>query len=81
MTKHAITAEAPSYAPDGSRGYILTITGESTVSGWIRVGDDGRTVYATVDHAPWKPVGSITTPTELTPSWVADHADNIVALL
>ncbi|MGJ6127128.1 hypothetical protein QN239_31575 [Mycolicibacterium sp. Y3] len=80
MTRH-ITAEAPSYAPDGSRGYILTIAGAAKLSGWIRVGDDGHTVLATVDHAPWKPVGTVDAPAELTPNWVKDHADSIIRLV
>lgn len=81
MTTPTVSAQAPSYAPDGSRGYILTIAAQTTTTGWIRVGDDGHTVYATVDHAPWKPVGTVATPADLSPAWVHDHTDHILALL
>lgn len=72
-----VSAEAPSYAADGSRGYTLTITdGPRHITGWIRIGDDGHTVYCTIDGAPWRPVGSVDN--VLTPAWVATHADAIL---
>lgn len=72
----ALVARPPVYAPDGSRGYFLT-TGR--VSGWVKVGDDGRTVYATLDRAAWRSVGSVESAAELTREWVTDHADAILA--
>ncbi len=73
-----LTATPPSYAPDGSRGYFLSVTRGGHVSGWIHAGDDGRTVYATIDRAPRRRVGSVASPAELTPAWVAEHADEIL---
>lgn len=72
----ALVASPPSYAPDGSCGYHLTA---GRVSGWVKVGNDGRTVYATLDRAPWLSVGSVESAAELTPTWVTDHADAILA--
>jgi hypothetical protein len=73
-----VIAEPPSYAPDGSRGYFLAVTGRVRLTGWIRVGDDGRTLYSTIDRAPWRPVGTVTSPAELTPAWVTEHAAAIL---
>ncbi|MCV7286004.1 hypothetical protein H7J87_11750 [Mycolicibacterium wolinskyi] len=82
MRNATISAQAPSYAPDGSQGYCLTVTGERpasgwTVSGWIHVGDDGRTVYASIDGAPSQSVGTVASPAELTIDWIDRHADEI----
>lgn len=73
-----LTAEAPSYAPDGSRGYFLSVTRRSTVSGWIKVENDGCAVYATLDSAPWQRVGTVSSPAELTPTWIAEHTAAIL---
>jgi hypothetical protein len=72
----AITATAPDYAPDGSRGYFLEVTRGWRVTGWIYA--EGHTVYATIDRAPWQHVGTVASPAELTPAWVAKHAEAIV---
>lgn len=78
-TIHAtLTAGAPSYAADGSHGYLLTVTNGWRATGWIYTGDDGHTVYATVDRAPWQRVGTVASPAQLTPAWIADHADAIL---
>lgn len=82
MRNATIKAQAPSYAADGSQGYQLIVTGERpatgwTVSGWIRVGDNGRTVYASIDGAPSQPVGTVASPAELTIDWIDQHADEI----
>lgn len=77
MPQPTITAEAPSYAPDGSAGYLLTICNGYRLTGWIHVGDDGHTVYVSIDRESWRPVGTVTSPTELTPQWIAEHADAI----
>lgn len=77
-TEVTLTAEPPSYAPDGSHGYFLSVTRGSRVTGWIRVGDDSRTVYATLDRAAWQAVGTVAAPSELTPAWIAEHADAIL---
>lgn len=82
MRNATIRAQAPEYAGDGSQGYHLVVTGERpatswTVSGWIRVGDDGRTVYASIDGAPSRPVGTVASPAELTIDWVEQHAEEI----
>ena len=70
-----LTAVPPTYASDGSLGYLLKVTRNGQpggrVSGWIYVGDDGRTVYATLDQAPWCRVGTVGSPAELTPAWIA----------
>ncbi|MGW4528893.1 hypothetical protein [Amycolatopsis sp. NPDC004378] len=77
-TEVTLTAEPPRYAPDGSRGYFLSVTGGRRITGWIRVGDDSRTVYATLDRAPWQAVATVADPAELTSAWIAEHADAIV---
>lgn len=77
-TETSLTAEPPSYAPDGSRGYFLSATRGGRVTGWIHVGDDGSTVFATIDRAPWWRVGTVASPAELTPAWIAEHADAIL---
>jgi hypothetical protein len=77
-TEVTLTATAPSYAPDGSQGYHLNVSRGSRVSGWIHVGDDSRTVYATIDRAPWQHVGTVASPAELTPAWIAEHAAAIL---
>lgn len=78
MSNPTITATAPSYAPDGARGYSLTVAHGFRVTGWIRTGDDGSTVYATIDGAPWRSVGTVISPSALTPAWVAEHTDAIL---
>jgi hypothetical protein len=75
-----LTAELPDYAPDGSRGYCLTATRGWRMSGWIDVGTDGSTVYATIDRAPWRRVGTVASRAELTPAWIAEHAKPILGL-
>ncbi len=82
MRNATITAQAPSYATDGSQGYCLTVCGDRsttgwTASGWIRVGDDGRTVYATIGAAGWRRVGTVSSPGDLTTDWIAQHANEI----
>lgn len=82
MRNATITAQAPSYATDGSQGYELTVAGGRpatgwTVSGWIRVGDDGRTVYASIDGAGWRTVGMVASPADLTIEWIGQHTDEI----
>jgi hypothetical protein len=77
-TNVTLTAVAPHYATDGSRGYFLYVTRGRRALGWIRVGDDNRTVYATLERAPWEPVGTVAAPAELTPTWIAEHADAIL---
>lgn len=77
-TSATIVAEAPTYAPDGSHGYFLTVTNGWRATGWIYTGDDGHTVYATIDRAPWRPVGTVTSPTELTAAWIAQHATTLL---
>lgn len=76
-TDVTLIAEPPHYALDGSRGYFLYVFGRSTL-GWIQVGDDNRTVYATLNRAPWEPVGTVAAPAELTPSWITEHAVEIL---
>lgn len=74
-----LTVEAPVDALDGSRRYLLRIVkGGGRVSGWIRVGDDGRSVYATIDRAAWQHVGTVAKPEELTPAWIAEHTEAIL---
>jgi hypothetical protein len=77
-TEVTLIAEPPTYAPDGSRGYFLYVTGGRRALGWIHIGDDSRTVYATIDRAPWQPVGTVVSPAELTPAWIAEHAAAIL---
>lgn len=78
MSNATITAQAPNYALDGSRGYALDITRGWHATGWIRTSDDGHTVYATIAGAPWRSVGTVTTPAELTPAWIADNSHAIL---
>ncbi|MFV8142267.1 hypothetical protein ACNQR7_32270 [Mycolicibacterium senegalense] len=73
-----LTAQAPDYALDGSQGYLLAVSRGWRASGWIYVGDDGRTVRAAIDGAGWQQVGTVSTPSELTPDWVAEHAEAIL---
>ncbi|MFA4085250.1 hypothetical protein ONA92_26510 [Mycobacteroides salmoniphilum] len=73
-----ITATAPSYAPDGSRGYHLAVTDSWRASGWIYVADNGHTVYATIDHALSRSVGIVAARTDLTPVWISENADAIL---
>lgn len=78
MKNATLTAEAPRYATDGSRGYYLSATnGHWVVDGWIYAEDDGA-VYATIDRARWQRVGTTASPTELTLAWIADHAGEIL---
>ncbi|OHU47325.1 hypothetical protein BKG82_27115 [Mycobacteroides chelonae] len=79
MEGKKIAAEAPSYAPDGSRGYMLRVTDENgTVNGWIQVGDDGAAVYVSIDRAPWRQVGTVASRAELNLIWIAEHAEAIL---
>jgi hypothetical protein len=74
-TTNTIIATAPDYAPEGSRGYHLeTATG---IHGWANLGDDGRTVWATLNTEPYFVVGTVTDWTEFTPEWIAEHAEMI----
>lgn len=80
MSNATITAQAPSYATDGSHGFFLeapTASG-NRVTGWIRTGDDARTVYASIDGGSWRGVGVVDSPAELTTAWIAEHADTIL---
>lgn len=86
---------APSYAPDGSRGYAITIvrdwtdrngaTGQHVLHGWIdrASGEQPSTcrVLATIDHYPWEFVTkSPVSDTEWSAQWVFDHASDIVSI-
>lgn len=77
-TEVTLTVEPPRYALDGSSGYFLCVTGGRRALGWIRVEEDGRTVFATLNRAPWEAVGTVASPAELTPGWVAEHAAAIL---
>lgn len=73
-----ITATAPTYAPDGSHGYHLAVTANGRASGWIYVADNGHTVYATIDRAPWRSVGTVATPADLSPDWITENTGAIL---
>ncbi|SIC20043.1 hypothetical protein [Mycobacteroides abscessus] len=73
-----LAATAPSYAPDGSRGYHLAMTADGPASGWIYVADNGHAVYATIDRAPWRSVGNVAAPADLTPAWITENTDAIL---
>src|SRR3954451_20849856 len=77
-TRGTLAAELPSYAPDGSQGYFLSVTRTAHVGGWIYVAKDGRTVYATIGGAALRCIGTVTSPGELTPTWITEHADAIL---
>ncbi|SLJ70478.1 hypothetical protein [Mycobacteroides abscessus] len=73
-----ITATAPAYAPDGSHGYHLAVTAARRASGWIYVADNAHTVCATIDRAPWRNVGNVADPADLTPDWISKNTDAIL---
>ena len=80
---NTLTATPPLYALDGSHGYHLILKRHNAgpIHGWIQVGTDNRTIWATLGGDSWRRVGGVVSPGDLTPEWIADHSQMILRRL